>query len=189
MRNMRKYPVSLPDLRLASLLAALMFIANGCGIHTERMVPVLPSYSELKVGSVRVMPVIGGQKSTFGGAELISDKQFLKALIPALERSGLFTAVGTDKGDFDFYASIRTQDQKTSRGLQYTARMVVSYKITDHFGNILWSDTFDSESSSVAFSGATRTVQAREGSARENLAALIKSLRERWPGKRHESHP
>ena len=111
------------------------------------------------------MAVTGGKKSTFGGPEMITNEQFQKALIRTLELSGLFTAVNSDKGDLDFYASIRSQGQKTSRGLQYTARMVVSYKITDRSGSIVWSETYDSESTSVAFSGATRTVKAREGSA------------------------
>lgn len=181
MKSKLKNLVSLVNFRLAALLAALAFIAGGCGPHTARMVPGLPSPPELRVGSsVRVMEVTGGKKPTFGGPELITNEQFQRALISTLERSGLFTAVSTDKGDLDFYASIRSQDQKQSRGLQYTARMVVSYKITDHAGNIVWSESYDSESSSVAFAGWTRTVQAREGSVRENLASLVKGLRERW---------
>ncbi len=164
---------------------AVTAIACGCsGIKPKRMVPPVAG-SSLNTGkSVRVMEVTGGRKSVFGGADYINNEQFQKAVVLTLQKSGRFSEVRTDQGDLDFYAAIRAQDQKVSRGLQYTGTMVVSYKLTDHAGNVLWSASYDSEFSSVAFSGATRTVRAREGAARENLALLMQGLREEWP--KHE---
>ena len=165
--------------RTLVLLTLMPFVVWGCsGISPARIAPK-PSSSAMKLGgTVRVADVTGGKKSTFGGAEMINNDQFKKALILALQQSGLFDEVSADHGDLDLNATIRSEDQKTSRGLQYTATMVVSYKFVDHAGKTAWSGSYDSEFSSVAFSGAARTVEAREGSARENLASLINGIRE-----------
>ena len=167
------------------ILASVAVMACGCSsVDPKRMVPKLDHHSQLNAGSIRIREVSGGKKGDFGGMETVTNEQFQKALIMALEKSGLFSGVSTGSGDLELYATIRAQDTKVSRGLQYTATMVASYKIQDKAGKVLWSESFDSQSSSVAFSGATRMVQAREGSVRENLAALIKGLQERWPKQR-----
>jgi hypothetical protein len=172
--------------RLLLFLAALPFVAWGCsGIDPARIAPKAPAQPVSKIGtSIKVMDVTGGQKSTFGGAEMINNEQFKKALILALDRSGLFNSVSPDSGDVDLYATIRSEGQKTSRGLQYTATMVVTYKFVEPAtSNVIWTASYDSEFSSTAFSGATRTLEAREGSARENLASLIQGIRQQWPKK------
>jgi hypothetical protein len=61
--------------------------------------------------------------------------------------------------------------------------MVVTYKFTDNAGTVIWSTSYDSEFSSTAISGGTRTREAREGSARENLASLMRGITEQWPRK------
>lgn len=173
--------------RLAALLALLIFSTNGCaGISPARMVPKPGPESQSNSGrsltgqSLRIVKVTGGQESSFGGPEYVHADQFQQALILALRQSRLFSAVNTDYGDLDLYASIRTQNQRISRGLQYTATMVVSYRIENPEGKVLWRKSYESEFSSVAFSGATRTVRAREGCVRENLASLLKGIREDW---------
>jgi hypothetical protein len=167
------------------VLASVAVVACGCsGVKPQRMVPKLDRQSQPNIGSLRVREVTGGKNAQFGGMETVNNEQFQKALLMALEQSGLFSGVSTGSGDLELYATIRAQDTKVSRGLQYTATLVASYKIQDPAGKVLWSESFDSESSSVAFSGATRMVEAREGSVRENLAAFIKGLRERWPKQR-----
>lgn len=169
--------------RMSAVSVFIALAACGCsGINPARIAPKAPKQPVAKVGpSVRVMDVTGGKKSTFGGPEMINNEQFKKALILALEQSGLFSGVNADRGDLDLYATIRSEDQRVSRGLQYTATMVVSYKFLDRSSNTVFSASYDSEFSSTAFSGATRTVEAREGSARENLASLIKGISQRWP--------
>ena len=176
------YPVECQMLIVLSMLSILMF---GCaGIKPARMVPELQPQSEWKVGnSVKVMDVTGGREPTFGGPEMINDDDFKTALIATLEKSRLFRVVSTDSGDLNLYATIRSQDQRVGPGLQYTAMLVASYKFVDRAGKVVWLESYESEFSSVAFAGATRTVEAREGSVRENLSSLIQGIRERWPKK------
>lgn len=169
-------------MRALTVVLAIAGVTWGCaGISPARMAPQAAAAPTVKLGSVRVMDVTGGRKTHFGGAQMIDDAQFKKALILALQRSGLFNEVSAERGDMDLHAVIRSEDQKVSRGLQYTATMVVTYKFTDRAGNVIWSASFDSEFSSRAFSGATRTARAREGSARENLASFLQGIREQWP--------
>jgi len=185
MKTKSKSTMSLTQFRLPALLALITFTLSGCsGIKPARMAPKPPTQPVTKVGgSIRVMDVTGGKKSTFGGAEMINNEQFKQGLILALQRSGLFEEVSPDRGDVELYAIIRSEAQGVSRGLQYTATMAVTYKFVDRTGKVVWLASYDSEFSSTAFSGATRTVEAREGSARENLSSLIKGIREEWPKK------
>jgi hypothetical protein len=166
-----------------ALLLMITFTINGCaGIDATRIAPNPQAQPTSKVGSsLRVMDVTGGKKSHFGGAEMIGDTQFKEAILLALQQSGLFNVVSSERGDVSLYAEIRAQDQKVSRGLQYTATMVVTYKFTDSAGATIWSATYDSEFSSTAISGGTRTRKAREGAARENLSSLVRGIREQWP--------
>src|SRR3954451_16297723 len=164
---------------MLSILAAVMFITSGCGgINPKRMVPPQAAALGTKINkSIKITEVTGGRNGTFGGADYVNNDQFKKALLMTLQQSGLFPSVSADTGDLDLQASIRSQDQKTSRGLQYTGTLVVSYKITDSSGKAVWAESYDSEFSSTAFSGAARTIDAREGCARENLASLIRGLK------------
>jgi hypothetical protein len=173
-------------LRTLSLLTVLLFISGGCAwVNTERMTPQVGANLERKDNrTIRVADVTWGKKSYFGGADFVDNEQFKKTLILALNKSGLFGAVNTDQADLDLYATIQSQDQKVSRGgLQYTATITVSYKITDRAGNVVWLKTYDSESSSMNFSGVVRGVYSREGAARENLTAFLRDIREQWPKK------
>lgn len=164
------------------LAAIVPFIWSCSSLEPARMTPEAVAVSTMKVGgSVRVMDVTGGKKPQFGGPMMIDNDQYKKALTLALQQSGLFNRVGSDAGDMDLYATIRSQDQKVSRGLQYTATMVVNYKFMDSAGNVVWSSSYNSEFSSTAFSGAARTIGAREGSVRENLTALVRGIQEQWP--------
>jgi hypothetical protein len=180
---MMKNKIYCVECRNLIVLLMLSFLMFGCaGIKPARMVPELQQQSEWRVGnSVKVMDVTGGQEPTFGGPEMINDDDFKAALIATLEKSRLFRVVGTNSGDIYLYATIRSQEQRTGPGLQYTARLVVSYKFVDKAGEVVWLESYESEFSSVAFAGATRTVEAREGSVIENLASLIQGIRERWP--------
>lgn len=151
-------------------------------LKPQRMVPALHPQSDWTVGrSVRVAEITSDQKSRFGGAAVVSNEMFGQALLPALQKSGLFTAVDTQQGDLDLQVAIRSQGQRGGPGLQYTATMVASYKFSDRSGNIVWLESYESEFSSVALAGASRTVEAREGAVRENLSAFISGIRERWP--------
>ena len=193
MKSELKNKLSLVGFRPLAFLAVFPFLACGCAsIDPARMVPELQPRSEWKVSSsVKVMEVTSVQKSTFDGVSsnsmlanndmLVNEEQFKKALILALEKSGLFSAVSIDKGDLDLYASIRSQDLS---GLGYnTVKIVVSYKFIDRAGNVIWLESYESEFGSVAFAAKTTHVRAREGSVRENLSSLMQGIRERWPKK------
>ena len=169
--------------RLLGLVAAATVLASGCsGINPERIAPRPPSPSSSKIGtSVRVMDVTGSMKSTFASPRMIENEQFKEALILALRQSGIFSSVSAGRGDVELYAIIRSQGWKMSRGLEYTGTMVVTYKFLDHAGKSVWTASYESEFSSTAFAGATRTLRAREGSVRENLVSLLQGIREHWP--------
>ncbi|MBV1904488.1 MAG: hypothetical protein KUG75_00310 [Pseudomonadales bacterium] len=64
-----------------------------------------------------------------------------------------------------------------------TGQSINTYRLTNADGEVLWLKTYESEFSSHAFSGATRTVEAREGSVRENLASLSEGLKNYWKNK------
>lgn len=168
----------------------LLLITAGCaGIAPERLVPPKesPGAPPKLATSLHVLNVTGGRKGTFGGPEMVDNKAFKEALVLALQGSGLFDSVSVEKGDFELSAAILSQKQADAtrlvRGLEYTAIMTVSYTITDKTGKTLFSESYDSESSSIAFAGATRTRVAREGAARENLKIFLKELPGRWPKK------
>src|SRR3989344_406152 len=181
MKSELKNKLSLVEFRPLVFLAVFPFLACGCAsIDPARMVPELQPRSEWKVSSsVKVMEGTSVQKSTTGGM-LVNEEQLKKGLILALEKSGLFSAVSLDEGDLYLYASIRSQDLS---GMGYTAKIVVSYKFIDRAGNVVWSESYESEASFIAFAAKTTHVRAREGSVRENLSSLMQGIRERWPKK------
>lgn len=165
--------------------AAITMLLCGCsGIKPKHMTPKAKPAAGASIGrSIRVVEVSGGRKSVFGGADYINDEKFKIALLMTLKNSGLFTSVSEKEGELELRVTMRAQDQLVSRGLQYTARLVVSYEIKDLAGAAVWAQSLESKSSSVAFSGATRTVRAREGSARENLTSFIQELATGLPRK------
>jgi len=149
------------------------------------MVPDNDGSLKRKIASrVRVAEVVGADKvSSFGGAEFIDKAHLSTAIISALQKSAIFTSVSTNEGDIDLFVSVLSQDQKDLSIMHYTARLLVEYRFAARNGDAIWSETYDTTFSSTAFSGATRTVEAREGAVRQNLSALIQGINKRWPVK------
>lgn len=168
---------------LTLLVCACALVACG-SMDTSRMVPdtSLGPNRQIPLG-VRVAEVSGGKQGSFGTAQMIANADILAAVVATLNKSGIFAGVSTTQGDIDLHVSVLSQDQKDLSIMHYTARMLVVYKFVAKDGSTIWSETYDSSFSSTAFAGGTRTVQAREGAVRENLAALIQGIRERWPSK------
>ncbi len=128
------------------------------------------------------MDVTGEKPSFFGGAVTIKNAEFKEALVKTLQNSGLFSDVSTNHGDLKLYATILVEKQvDAAMTIQYTADMAISYKFLDQNSNVVFSTTFETEYSSMAFSGATRTLHAHEGSARQNLASLLNAIQNQWP--------
>jgi hypothetical protein len=178
--------LSLPRMMLKALwkpltpLLAFAMIGIGCArITPARMVPNLQPCQGARIGNgVKILEVTEGTEGVLGGPVSVTKEQFSKALILAIEKSGLFGSVSTQSGDLRLHTKIRWQSQ---RGLWPSiAAMLVQYQLIDQSGKILWAESYYSESSSRAFSGGTRCVLAREGAVRENLVALVKGLREWW---------
>lgn len=145
------------------------------------MIPQPPSPATMSIQrSVRVSQVTGGRRAAFGAAAAVDDELFERALTRALQESGLFMHVGTP-GDLELRAAIRLQDQRANFSLLYTAILVVSYEFVDNAGRVVWSETYESQFSANDFAGSTRTVRAREGATRENLAAMLNGIRNNWP--------
>ena len=171
---------------LGALFACAMFAVFACGCSgpsAERMVPEVEAAAKTIAGSLRVMEVVGEKEESFGGPSYVTSEQLREALVLTLRESGLFGRVELDRGELELHTTVHSQGQKVSRVLQYTGTMVVTYRILDRAGNIVWAESYDTEFSSTAFAGSTRTVRAREGSARENLASLIDGLRKGWPSR------
>ena len=172
----------LSQVRLLTLAAAIALTACGCAsITPARMVPKPSTTPVTKINaSVRVMDVVGGKKSAcFGCAPMIKSEQFKKALLLALRNSSLFDEVSGDNGDVALQATIQSEEQ--AGFLPTTAKLVVTYRFSDRIGKVIWTASYSSEGSSGNLGGAARTVHAHEGSARENLKALIQGIQTQWP--------
>lgn len=167
-----------------ALIALLILLASaGCGsLDVARMVPDTSAGASRKIPlRVRVADVTADQKSRFGGPALVDRAGMQAAVISALNKSGLFSGASASEGDIDLVVSVLSQDQKDLSITHYTARMLVAYKFVGKDGRSLWSETYDTTASSTALGGASRTIEAREGAIRENLAAMIQGVKARWP--------
>lgn len=166
---------------LACLAISLALVACG-SLDAARMVPEATAGPSRKIPlRVRVAEVATGQKVRFGGPALVDSANLSAAVIAALNKSGIFSGVSANEGDVDLVVTVLSQDQQDASLTHYTARMLVAYKFAAKDGRTIWAETYDTTASSTALSGATRTLQAREGSVRANLAAMIEGVRTRWP--------
>jgi hypothetical protein len=178
--------VLLPNMRLFALFPTAVALAcsMGCSsIDPQRMVPRFEASAPLSTKSIQVMEVTGGQKSKFNGPATIEGHHLRGALISALQDAKLFREVSSTTADLALHASIKSQNQRVKGmvPMEYTANLVVTYKIADPAGKVIWTESYESEASSVAFSGATRTVRAHEGSVKENIASAIAGMRAALP--------
>ncbi len=133
--------------------------------------------------TVRVLPAAGAEGGVFGGGRMLDNDELTAAVADTLRKAAIFKAVSTTAGDVDLQVTLLYQDQVGSKASAFgtTARMLATYRFTDRAGRVLWHETYDTEHTHVAGSGATRTSLSREGAARENLAAFARGVRERWP--------
>jgi hypothetical protein len=158
--------------------ALVLGLLTACGgLEVARMLPpTAPAPVPRFAGVLRVMPVTGAKTAQFGGPALVSNEMFREALVAALRRSNLFRGVETEaRADWELHADFLAHGQGV--GLDYRAAMVVQYRIVQQrSGTEIWRQGINSRHEvtvSQAFSGATRTIMANEGSVRENLTQLI----------------
>ena len=187
MKSDSKNQLHSSQLRLFAVLAVISLITWGCAsITPEEMTPTPSTTPVTKIGgNVRVMDVTGGKEKHSGGVKRISNEQFKAALLLTLQQSGLFDAVSTDYGDVRAYAVIQSEDPGDSATgfMQFTARMVVTYKFLDNAGNLIWSASYKSEASYRDYSSSapTKVARACAGAARENLKSLVEGIQREWP--------
>lgn len=168
---------------LALVVIALALVACTL-LDTARLVPDTSAGPSRKIPlRVRLAQVDSSQKQFFGGPRLVDSAEMSTAVVATLNKSGIFAGVSSTDGDIDLVVAVLSQDQPPQSLTEYTARMLVAYKFVAKDGSTIWSETYDTSFSAVAFNGATRTTLAREGAVRENLAALILGIKERWPVK------
>jgi len=145
------------------------------------MIPDTDTRLSLQTGeNIRTVSVRGEQKSVWGGASYATKEQIHVAVVETLTGSGFFSSVDLGEGDLNLEVVVRSQGQDVGMLLQYTGKMTVTYRFTDTAGDAVWSATLESSGSSKAFSGATRTAEARERTVKANLSALLNELNKSW---------
>ena len=167
--------------RLALSVICMGAISGCAGLNPTNMVPDIDTQWSLQTGkSIRTVAVRGERESVWGGALYAQKEQIHAVVVETLTASGFFSSVGTGAGDLNLEVVVRSQDQDVGSFLQYTGRMTVTYRFTDINGEAVWSATLESSGSSRAFSGATRTTEARERTVKANLTALLNELNKSW---------
>jgi hypothetical protein len=183
MTSLSFYPLPLMKQTRHFIVAALILLLAGCaGLDSQRMVPTFDEGpTSFQTGqSIRKIEIKGEKEEVFGGPAFAKKEQILDAARTTLRKSGIFNSVDEGKGNIDLYIIVRSQGQNTSLMLEYRAKITNTYRFVNIAGDVIWFKTYETEFSSHAFSGATRTVEAREGSVRENLAALIQGIEKSW---------
>ncbi len=158
-------------------------LLSGCaGIDAANLVPdnarsSLPSTGQ----SIRKITVRSEQESFMGGALYVEEADIHTAVAQALANSGLFDTVDQGQGDLNMLVLVRSQDQKSSVMLEYTALTTMTYRLSDQSDSVVWAKTIESSGSSHAFAGGTRTREARERSVKANFTAMVGELGKSWP--------
>lgn len=167
--------------RLAISIICIGAISGCAGPSPTNMIPDTDTRLSLQTGeNIRTVSVRGEQKSVWGGASYATKEQIHVAVVETLTGSGFFSSVDLGEGDLNLEVVVRSQGQDVGMLLQYTGKMTVTYRFTDTAGDAVWSATLESSGSSKAFSGATRTAEARERTVKANLSALLNELNKSW---------
>lgn len=159
------------------ILFLSLVVASCAGLNGQMMVPVFDDKTPIKTNkSISRIEVRGEKEEIFSGPTYAKKDQIHYAARETLKRMAIFNSVDEGKGDLTMHIIVRSQTQNSSLLLEYRASITITYRLVNIGGDVIWSKTFETEFSDHSFSGATRTVKAREGSVRENLALLAESL-------------
>lgn len=164
-------------------LSIIMLTLTSCsGLNSKNMVaqPDSSLTSNNTGQSIAKIEIRGEKEEVFGGPAFAKKEQIIEAARTTLRQSGLFNSVDEGLGELTLHIIVRSQNQRHSMMLEYTAITTITYRFAQPNGDVVWTKTYETEFSSHAFSGATRTVEAREGSVRENLASLIDGISTSW---------
>ena len=164
-------------LALASTAALACLLASCAGsIDTAALVPAHVVASHRTGQPVSAFVSGGGPGSAIIAP--ISNEDFKQALETSLVQSGMFKSAGS--GGYQVEAFI-TSIEQPAIGISMRVNMEVSYALK-RGGAVVWRKSIKSTYTAPmgeAFVGAVRVRKATEGAARENIAALIRSLDEK----------
>lgn len=194
MRSFLRRLISSAVLLLA--IPLLTGILTGCvsGAKVDRMVVGIPgsemsgaagSANEKLRQSVAVGAVDGGSETYRLWVSQISNENFKDALSKSLKNSGI-ESENPDQARYVLSASIRKVDQPWF-GFDMTVDTVISYILTEKASSKVLLNQEIAASHTADFTealyGPSRLRLANEGSAKQNIAKLISSLKEFDPDK------
>lgn len=163
-----------------SLILILLFAFVGCaGPSAKKMLPSL-NFDQISTSdkTLKVAKISGGQESQFGGMEKLNNETFETAILDSLIASRLYKDVSDERaGDYDLFADILFQESTVGPGLAYNTYLIISYKLIDTKSQKeILRKILSSSSTSTAFAGGTRMVEALEGATQKNISKLIFEL-------------
>ena len=141
---------------LACGIVVSCLLMVGCsGMNPKLLAPKEFRGSGSRIGGVMgVVEVTGGEERSFWSMDtaklLVEDEEFQGALVLALERSGLFDSVVLGPADWNLSAVIGSQRHEGRGWQEHTASMLVTYRVTDGSGNLLWRESHPFEGRSAA---------------------------------------
>ena len=126
--------------------------------------------------NIAIKTITGGTETNPAMASEINDEEFKKAVIASLINAHLYSK----DGDYKLKIEILEVDQP-SFGFDMTVTLTVKYTlINDKEKTMVFQKTIKKPYTATtgdAFSGVKRLQMAKEGSAKENIYALLKELK------------
>lgn len=165
-----------------AILAGTLILLSGCSIQSAGLTPPeLPAAERRIEKTLKIMPVAGGRKSSFGREAYITNEKYHSALLETMKKSALFRdTVTSGDADLELFSEIITIT--TESGLSPTYAIVVQYWLVDpSTGEEIWRKGINTRHQVMwndHFAGATRIIKAVEGATQKNLTQLTQGLAE-----------
>ncbi len=164
----------------ALTLFCVLYLVACASPQPQRMAPHNVDRSVIEIPKTLRILVRGGGDAQFGGHEILSNEEFSVPLATAMQKFAMFSSISDVSPDLLLQADIGAQQQGLD-GLAYSAAMPVRFHILEaSTGEELWTGAVTGRHTATfgdAFSGAKRTVLAREGAVRSSIEMLLELLR------------
>ncbi len=141
---------------------------------------MIPSFNHTTFVStdktLMVAEVKGGEKTKILHVSKIENKGFHEALTNTLKESGIFKEVFTaEKGDYEIYAEIISQELKT--GFTFTSTLFINYRLIEaDSGKEVWKENILSQYDAKWLEAVNLAKKGNEETVRDNFTQLIKKL-------------
>jgi hypothetical protein len=157
------------------LFVVVMLVSCATAPEKNKMIPYVDYSTFASSGHTLKITEIKGGEETGWDVPKIDNKSFKEALIDTLKKTSLFKEIFTEQtGDYELDAEIVSQ--KVQPGLTAYAALFVHYRLVETKTNqTIWTENIFSQNDAF---GANQGKDAIEGSARDNLAQLIRKLSE-----------